>query len=234
LLDNFYVESEISADGHEWTMGAYATDFVEKMWPVTYGHNHPKKYPYPAEGNFPIAFPAGGYLWDRAKEAGVSYRSYGEFVVLFPAPTEPATTKVKALQGHIDEGYRGFDLNYYDTKRAQRFISELKRFENEGDMPRLQIIRLPNDHTFGVARGKRTPIAYVADNDVSLGQIVEAVSHSKSGRKPPFSWWKMMRRMGPTMWMRIARSRSLSVLTAKGLLSIPRCIRLAACCGQLN
>jgi hypothetical protein len=179
LLDNFYAESEISADGHEWTMGAYATDFVEKMWPITYGHNRPRKYPYPAEGNFDIAYPAGGYLWDRAKEARVSYRSYGEFVVLFPAPTEPATTRVKTLQGHIDEGYRGFDLNYYDTKRAERFISELRRFEKEGDMPRLQIIRLPNDHTSGVSRGKRTPTAYMADNDISLGRIVEAVSHSK-------------------------------------------------------
>ena len=179
LLDNFYVESEISADGHEWTMGAYATDFVEKMWPLHYGHNHPKKYPYPAEGNLPVAHPAGGYLWDRAREAGVSYRSYGEFVVLFPEPTVPATTRVKALQGHLDEGYRGFDLNYYDLKRAERFIAELKRFENEGEMPRLQIVRLPNDHTHGSSRGFRTPTAYVADNDLALGQIVEAVSHSK-------------------------------------------------------
>jgi len=67
LLDNFYVESEVSADGHEWTMGAYATDFVEKTWPLVYGHNQHKKYTYPAEGNFPIATPAGGYLWDRAR-----------------------------------------------------------------------------------------------------------------------------------------------------------------------
>src|ERR1043166_576316 len=90
-----------------------------------------------------------------------------------------AATRVKALQGHLDEGYRGFDLNYYDLKRAERFIAELKRFENEGEMPRLQIVRLPNDHTHGSSRGFRTPTAYVADNDLALGQIVEAVSHSK-------------------------------------------------------
>ena len=66
LLDNFYVEGEVSADGHEWTMAAYATDFVEKMWPLEYGHNGPRNFRYPAEGAFPIAFPAGGYLWDRA------------------------------------------------------------------------------------------------------------------------------------------------------------------------
>ncbi len=82
LLDNFYVDAEVSADGHEWSMGAYATDFVEKMWPLSYGHNRTRKFPYPAEGEFPIASPAGGYLWDRAREAGVSYRSYGEFATL--------------------------------------------------------------------------------------------------------------------------------------------------------
>lgn len=179
LLDNFYADAEVSADGHEWSMGAYATDFVEKMWPFNYGHNKPKKFPYPAEGNFPIATPAGGYLWDRAKAAGVSYRSYGEFVDLFPARNEPATTRVKALQGHIDPQYRGFDLDYRDVKRAERYISEFKRLEAEGDMPRLQFIRLPNDHTHGVTRRFRTPKAYVADNDLAFGQIVEAISHSK-------------------------------------------------------
>ncbi len=179
LLDNFYVEAEVSADGHEWTMGAYATDFVEKMWPMNYGHNRPRKFPFPAEGNFPIAFPARGYLWDRAREAGVTYRSYGEFVRLFPAPTIPTQTYVKALKGHLDSGYPGFDLDFLDVKRASRFISELNRFESEGEMPRLQIIRLPNDHTHGVTPGKRTPRAYVADNDYALGQIVDAVSRSK-------------------------------------------------------
>jgi DNA-binding beta-propeller fold protein YncE len=179
LLDNFYADAEVSADGHEWSMGAYATDFVEKMWPLNYGHNRPKKYPYPAEGNFPIAAPAGGYLWDRAKAAGVSYRSYGEFVELLPDSMEPAVTRVRSLQGHLDVHYRGFDLGYRDVKRAERFISELKRFETEGDMPRLQIMRLPNDHTRGTSRRFRTPTAYVADNDLAFGQVVEAISHSK-------------------------------------------------------
>ena len=70
-------------------------------------------------------------------------------------------------------------MNYSDLKRAERFIAELKRFEAEGEMPRLQILRLPNDHTHGASRGWRTPTAYVAENDLALGQIVEAVSHSK-------------------------------------------------------
>jgi hypothetical protein len=178
LLDNFYADAEVSADGHEWSMGAYATDFVEKSWPVTYGHNNPRKYPYPAEGNFDIAMPAGGYLWDRAREAGVSYRSYGEFVILFTPQDAPATTSVRSLKGHLDPGFRGFDLDYPDARRADRFISELRRFEREGDMPRLQIVRLPNDHTHGTSRGKPTPRVYMADNDLALGRIIEAISHS--------------------------------------------------------
>jgi DNA-binding beta-propeller fold protein YncE len=179
LLDNFYADAEVSADGHEWSMGAYATDFVEKMWPMNYGHNHSKKFPYPAEGYFPIAAPAGGYLWDRAREAGVSYRVYGEFVDIFARSNAPTRARVKALEGHIDEWYRPWDLAYPDVKRAERFLAELKRMEAEGDMPRLQILRLPNDHTHGSTPGWRTPTAYAGDNDLALGQIVEAVSHSK-------------------------------------------------------
>ncbi len=179
LLDNFYVNSEVSADGHEWSMGAYATDFVRKMWPLTYGHNRSGKFPYPSEGNFGIAAPAGGYIWDRARQAGVSYRSYGEFVNNGRTTNDPARTRVKTLAGHFDEWFRGFDLNYSDTKRADRFIAELKRFEAEGDMPRLQILRLPNDHTYGTTPKTHTPTALVADNDLGLGQVVEAVSRSR-------------------------------------------------------
>jgi DNA-binding beta-propeller fold protein YncE len=179
LLDNFYVESEVSADGHEWTVGAYASDFVEKSWPMGYGHNKSGKYPYPSEGRFPVAAPAEGYIWDRARVAGVTYRSYGEFVNNGKLPGDPATTTVRELQGHFDPWFRCWDMDYPDVKRAERFIEELKRFEHEGQMPRLQIVRLPNDHTFGTSVGKRTPRAMVADNDLAFGMLVEAVSRSK-------------------------------------------------------
>ncbi len=179
LLDNFYVDAEVSADGHEWTMGAYASDFVEKTWPMGYGHNRSGKFPYPSEGNFPFAGGAGGYLWDRAREAGVTYRSYGEFVQNAKKSSEPGTSRVAALKGHFDPLYRSFDVGYPDSKRADRFISELHRFETEGEMPRLQILRLPNDHTAGASPGKPTPSAYLTDNDASLGRIIEAISNSK-------------------------------------------------------
>ena len=179
LLDNFYVDGEVSADGHEWTVGAYATDFVEKNWPLSYGHNARGKYPYPAEGNFAIAAPANGYLWDRAHEAGVSYRSYGQFIATPANATNLPRARVKSLDGHFDPEFRPWDLDYPDVQRADRFLSELHRFEREGDMPRLQIIRLPHDHTYGTSVGKLTPKAMVADNDLALGLLIEGVSRSK-------------------------------------------------------
>jgi sugar lactone lactonase YvrE len=196
LLDNCYVESEVSADGHEWTMGAYATDFVERTWPVTYGgKGRPSRSPavpdegdvppgrleigYPSEGNFPIATPKNGYLWDLARAAGVSYRSYGEFVQNAADPDGPGRPRVPALAGHFDPHFRSYDVDYPDVKRAARFLEELARFEQEGELPRLIVLRLPNDHTAGTSPGKKTPRAMVADNDLALGRVLEGLSRSR-------------------------------------------------------
>ena len=179
LLDNFYVESEVSADGHEWTVGGYATDYVEKTWPMNYGHGKSGKFPYPSEGRFKIAFPSTGYLWDKAKEAGVTYRNYGEFIDNGAKLGDPARATMPSLEGHFDPFYRCWDMDYPDTKRAERFLAELKRFEREGEMPRLQILRLGNDHTFGTRVGKPTPTSMVAENDNALGLLIQGLSQSK-------------------------------------------------------
>jgi len=184
LLDNTYVDGEVSADGHEWSVGAYATDFIEKVWPIGYRGNSKGAFPYPSEGAMPqIAPGSGGYLWDKAIEANVSVRNYGEWCKGGKkkadgtyADAEPAA---ESLKGRIDPQYHPYDLDYPDVQRAERFISELKRFEQIGEMPRLQIMRLPNDHTSGTRVGKPTPTAMVADNDLALGLVVDAVSKSK-------------------------------------------------------
>ncbi|QEH35396.1 Phosphoesterase family protein [Aquisphaera giovannonii] len=177
LLDNFYVDGEVSADGHEWTMGAYATDFVERTWPLSYRGD--RRAPYPSEGSLAMATPAGGYLWDRAAEKGVSYRSYGEFIKNSDVPGAPATTGVKALQGHFDPLYRSFDMAYPDVRRAGRFLEELAGFEKSGEMPRLIVMRLPNDHTAGTRPGSPTVMACLGDNDLALGMVVEGLSRSR-------------------------------------------------------
>lgn len=191
LLDNFYVDAEVSADGHEWTMGAYATDFVERTWPVTYGRkgsarldgNKRASLGYPAEGNFEIAIPKNGYLFDRAKQANISYRSYGEFVSN-PRKGKPGKPKIPSLIGHCDPYFPSFNMRVSDQRRADRFLKELKGFVKKGELPQLIILRLPNDHTSGTRQGLPSPRACVADNDLALGRILEALS------KTPF--WKKM------------------------------------------
>ena len=191
LLDNFYVEAEVSADGHEWTMGAYASDFVERTWPVTYGGKGSTRLGggkrgslgYPAEGNFEIAIPKNGYLFDAAKRAGISYRSYGEFVSN-PNQGKPGKPRIPALVGHCDPHYPSFTMRVSDQARADRFLQELKGFVKRDELPRLLVLRLPNDHTSGTRPGVPTPRAFVADNDLALGRIIEALSRTR--------FWKEM------------------------------------------
>ncbi|MGH7134813.1 MAG: alkaline phosphatase family protein, partial [Pirellulales bacterium] len=134
---------------------------------------------YPSEGHFDIATPAGGYIWDNCREAQVSYRSYGEFIDPGKKKGDPPIATLPALEGHFDPRFHPYDLDYPDVKRAERFIDELHDFEKSGDMPQFIVLRLPNDHTYGQRRGKPTPTAMVAENDLALGKLVEAVSKSK-------------------------------------------------------
>ena len=180
LLDNFYANAEVSAGGHEWSMAGYSSEFVEKSWPVNYGREAKGTHvPYPGEGHYAAAVPALGYLWDRAGAAGLTYRSYGEFTVDPWKPGGPEESNMAALKGHIDPAYRGWDLRFHDCERAGEFIAELRRYEAAGDMPRLQIVRLPQDHTAGAKLGEWTPVAMVADNDLAVGRVVEALSRSR-------------------------------------------------------
>ncbi len=109
----------------------------------------------------------------------MSYRSYGEFVANGKTPSDPATTPIKALEGHFDPMFRSFDMDYPDVKRTDRFLQELAEFESKGEMPRLVILRLPNDHTSGTAPGRWTVTACVGDNDLALGRLVEGLSKSR-------------------------------------------------------
>ena len=75
------------------------------------------------------ARPAGGYIWDKAAEKGVSYRSYGEWVANGKTSADPATASTKAIEGHFDPGFRSFDMDYPDVKRTDRFLDELSQVE---------------------------------------------------------------------------------------------------------
>lgn len=186
LFDNFYVDAEVSYDGHAFSTGAYATDAVEKIWPTNYGS---RGGAYLSEGGGQmrnaygnLAAPSDGYIWDAANRAGISVRSYGEFVQHgedFRDKTSPLQATVPGLQGRVDPDFPPFDMDITDAHRADIFISKLKAFERDGQLPRLTILRLPRDHTAGTRPGSNSPRAMVADNDAALGRVFDAISHSR-------------------------------------------------------
>lgn len=170
LFDNFYVDAEVSMDGHSWSMGAIATDFMEKLWPTNYSGRH-----FPAPIYLAVSFPSAGFLWDAAAAAGVTYRSYGEFA---RAGEDGTYSVVPALEDHISPRYPALDLSIRDNTRADIFIEELKQMIENDSVPQLNILSLPSDHTMGTRPGVPTPRAMMADNDLALGRIVEAISNS--------------------------------------------------------
>ena len=179
LLDNFYVNSDVSADGHNWSTAAIAPDYVQKMWPNSYAK---RRNLYDYEGQEATATPPAGYLWTNAAAAEVSMRNYGYFVTNVTQAAVGAqvgTVRDPVLRKVTNLRYRGFDLDYPDVERAKVFLQDLAEFESKGEMPRLLFMRLGNDHTAGTTPGKTAPLSMVADNDYALGMIVEGVSHSR-------------------------------------------------------
>jgi YVTN family beta-propeller protein len=168
LLDNFYVNAEVSADGHNWSTAAYATDYVEKSWPISYGG---RGGTYDFEGSRPVAYPRDGFIWDYCQRAGLSYRTYGEFA-------ENGKTGLKSLRGHICPKAPGFDMDVKDVDRVRIWAQDFDSLLARGAVPQFSTIRLSNDHTSGQRLGKISPTAAVADNDLALGQLVEHISRS--------------------------------------------------------
>ncbi|MFN8548171.1 MAG: alkaline phosphatase family protein [Candidatus Eisenbacteria bacterium] len=175
LLDNVYADAEVSADGHNWSMAAYATDYVEKTWPTLYG-GRGGDFDYQAGST---ARPLNGYLWDACLRRGVSFRSYGEFASNAEDSSDPATADSETLEGHVAPGYRCWDLDTSDTTRVRQWREEFDRYDRDGGLPSLCIFSLPNDHTSGTNRKRPTPNAYVGQNDLALGQLVDRISHSR-------------------------------------------------------
>ena len=182
LFDNFYVDAEVSFDGHAFSTGAYATDVVEKFWPTNYGGRGAL---YLSEGGYKMrgaygnfSAPPDGYLWDFARRAGVSVRSYGEFGDWNKRGGVVQAT-VPGLAGLLHPSYPPWDLTIQDNARVDVWLKEFREFEQNGRLPRLSIMRLPNDHTAGTSPGTWTPRSMVAENDAALGRVVEAISHSR-------------------------------------------------------
>nr|WP_186735710.1 beta-propeller fold lactonase family protein [Spirosoma utsteinense] len=168
LLDNFYVDAEVSADGHNWSTAAYATDFVEKTWPTSYGG---RGGTYDYEGSRPVAYPKKGFIWDYCQRAGLRYRSYGEFEAY-------SKRKGSALDGRFASNYPDYDLKVKDIDRVEIWKKDIDSLIALNAVPHFSSIRLGNNHTSGARIGAPTPTAHVADNDLAVGRFVEYLSKS--------------------------------------------------------
>jgi len=186
IFDRFFVNAEVSPDGHNWSTAAYVTDYSDKTIPSHYS-DRGRTYDYeglnrdtiPVED---VAEPSSGYLWNLADRAGITYRNYGEYV---NTPEDPAARSDSAyvpskptLAAHTNKSYPGWALDIPDQVRIEIWLKEFQQFVRAGELPALEFVRLPNDHTWGAAAGKPTPRAYMADNDLALGKLIEALSNS--------------------------------------------------------
>ena len=205
LLDNAYCSGVQSADGHQWTDSAIANAYMERQVTSAF----PRSYPggKTEDGVDALAWASSGFIWDNAIAHGKSFRNYGEWM-LSEAGWKDKTRKgkprwmdywndykssagltqlasrpgIEALRKYSKLDGVGWDLNVPDVMRAAAFIKELKQFERQGGFPDFMIVFLPNDHTGGTRPQTPAPGAAVADNDLALGQMVEALSHGKFWR----------------------------------------------------
>ncbi len=202
LLDNTYCSGILSADGHNWTDAALASDYVERSFA-----GWVRSYPaggFGEEGADALAYSPAGFIWDNALAHGRSVHDFGEYTTTTNGWKDPTrrdkigfaqvwqdftsganaieyTCKpdIESLRPFMEKDWVSWDLAAPDVLRAAKFIRRFKEFERSGTLPALTILWLPNDHTSGTKTNSPTPRAQVADNDLAMGQIVEAVSHSK-------------------------------------------------------
>jgi DNA-binding beta-propeller fold protein YncE len=176
LFDRFFTNAEVSAQGHVWSTAAYVTDYGEKTTPSVYASRRDEN------NRGDVDEPAGGYLWDAAIKKGLTLRDYGEFAAPVPDSDKNAPPRyhsvVAALDPYTSPDYMGFDMRIPDQKRADVWLKDFAQFAQQGNLPALEILYLPRDHTAGSRPGWNTPKACFADNDLALGRMVEAVSRS--------------------------------------------------------
>ena len=177
VFDNFYVDGEVSADGHEWSDRAFAGDYNEKTWP----QNYSSRRGWDFSNGEDLVNPRGAYLWDAAQRQGLWVVNFGENTVSELDAPDAATnirTDIPGLQAITVSNYPGFVLGIPDTTRARIFADSVASWDGQGRFPDLVILWLPRDHTRGRRAGEPTPRAMVADNDLALGRIVERLSQS--------------------------------------------------------
>jgi DNA-binding beta-propeller fold protein YncE len=190
LLDNYYCNGVLSADGHSWATEGNVTDHLEKSF-----GGFTRSYTF---GDDPLTYSSSGFIWDNVIAHGLSFRNYGELSYATPQPgysdftaiwndyssgtgaiTFTNKNGIENLRRYSCPDAPGWNMRIPDVLRADAFLKEFKEFERTGDFPNLVIIYLPQDHGSGTQPGYPTPRAHVADNDLAMGRIVDAISNSR-------------------------------------------------------
>jgi YVTN family beta-propeller protein len=175
VFDRFFENAHVSADGHNWATAAFANDYLERMWPPNYAS---RRGPYDFEDAAEASVPHAGYLWNLAAAHGITLRNYGEFVTAGPNKPTPVSVSDDALRARTDRAFATFDMKVPDVERFAEWKHEFDAYERTNTLPQLEIVRFPRDHTSGTRTGEATPLAMMADNDLAVGRLVDAVSHS--------------------------------------------------------
>jgi YVTN family beta-propeller protein len=177
-LDNLYANSEVSADGWSWSTEATANTYDQKNWPANYsGRNRPYDFEGTNRATSAGRDPNNSYLWNRLSRAGISFRNYGFWVTgTIPAIASPLEPDLAA---NTDTQFPGYNTSITDQTRITEWLKEFNTYKAANSLPTVEFVRLPNDHTSGTTPGRPTPKAMVADNDLALGKLVDAVSHSQ-------------------------------------------------------
>jgi YVTN family beta-propeller protein len=186
VLDNLFVNGEVSENGHQWSDAAYATQFTSQAWLQSYsGRPEPKATESELGADERLRSSPGGYLWDNCARHGRTFRTYGEFAYFHSGPGEGPRFVAKGLDGHASvEWLKVASAGWTDITKgrdpdlAAVFIQELRGAEKSGTWPQFMVMSLGEDHTHALRAGHYTPSAMVASNDQALGAIVDAVSHS--------------------------------------------------------
>src|SRR5437588_1447316 len=199
LLDHYYMDSEVSVDGHLITTGGIATDYAQKATAANYSGRR-GTYDF---GIYPVTFPPKFFIFDQAAARGISFKDFGEQAAgMSPNSDAPNRTQFAKVEAGLDQSYPnnlfigcaqpGNEASctqdsgiYHGTgkiiagqSRFDEWYPHLEEEISKGTVPTFTYMILPNDHTDGTTLKDYTPQAMVADNDLALGQIVDAISHS--------------------------------------------------------
>jgi len=174
--DNFYADGETSQAGHQWADAAYASDYCEKQWVLGYGRHGQ------VDSDKRLTSSPGEYLWSQARKHGLKARVYGEYVDVqedHNSLNDPELRKDPEKYGYSAKFEEIFARGGRDTEKVDEFLREMREAEKNGGWPNLMVMALPDDHTHGFSAGSLSPYAMVGDNDLAVGNLVEAVSKSK-------------------------------------------------------